>query len=157
MSPTLTVEPLARHRDLLPLLAEWFVSEWPSWYGPAGEGNVAQDLQQFSASEAKLPIGFVALLNGKPVGAGALKTESIPSHRHLTPWAAAGYVLPSQRGQGIGAALLRSMLVHARSLGHMHVYCGTSSAESLLLRAGWAAIEVTQHAGKPLTVFRSAA
>jgi len=39
----------------------------------------------------------------------------------------------------------------------MHVYCGTSSAESLLLRAGWAAIEVTQHAGKPLTVFRSAA
>ncbi len=157
MSPTLIVEPLAQHRHLLPLLAEWFVSEWLGWYGPGGEGNVTQDLQEFAASEATLPVGFVGLLSGKPVGAGALKTESIPSHKHLAPWAAAGYVLPNQRGQGIGAALLRSMLVHARSLGHVHVYCGTSTAESLLLRSGWVAIEVTQHAGKPLTIFRSAA
>ncbi len=157
MSPTLTVEPLARHRDWLPLLAEWFVSEWPGWYGPGGEGNLSLDLETFAASETSLPIGFVALMDNKPIGAGALKAESIPSHKHLTPWAAAGYVLPSSRGRGIGAALLKSMLVHAQSLGHKHVYCGTSTAESLLLRSGWVAIEVTQHAGKALTVFRSAA
>jgi GNAT superfamily N-acetyltransferase len=157
MSPIVTVEPLARHRTLLPLLSEWFISEWPNWYGVGGEGNVNRDLEDFAVSETLLPIGFVAFLNDKPVGAGALKKESIPSHKHLTPWAAAGYVLPSQRGRGIGAKLLESMLLHARSLGHTHIYCGTSTAESLLLRLGWAAIEVTQHAGKALTVFRSAA
>lgn len=39
LSSAVTVEPLAHHRDLLPLLAEWFVSKWPSWYGPKGEAD----------------------------------------------------------------------------------------------------------------------
>jgi N-acetylglutamate synthase-like GNAT family acetyltransferase len=57
----------------------------------------------------------------------------------------------------IGAALLRAMVAHARALGHPYVYCGTSTAESLLQRSGWSPIEVIEHAGQPLTVFRSAA
>ncbi len=157
MSPTLTVEPLARHRALIPLLAKWFVAEWPAWYASGGQANIGQDLDAFSASETTLPIGFVAFLSGEPVGAGALKAESIPSHTHLSPWASAGFVVPEHRGQGIGAVLLAAMLSHARGLGFSHVYCGTSTAESLLLRSGWQPFEVAQHAGKPLTVFRSAA
>jgi GNAT superfamily N-acetyltransferase len=157
MSPALTFEPLARHRPLVPLLAEWFVKEWPAWYASGGQGNIEQDLRAFATSEDALPIGFVAFLAGEPVGAGALKSESIPSHRHLSPWASAGFVVPEHRGQGIGAGLLAAMLAHARGLAFPHVYCGTSTAESLLLRSGWHALEVTQHAGKPFTVFRSAA
>ena len=157
MSPALTFEPLARHRPLVPLLAEWFVKEWPAWYASGGQGNIEQDLRAFATSEDALPIGFVAFLAGEPVGAGALKSESIPSHRHLSPWASAGFVVPEHRGQGIGAGLLAAMLGHARGLGFPHVYCGTSTAESLLRRSGWHAFEVTQHAGKPFTVFRSAA
>ena len=106
MSRSLIVEPLARHPELIPLLAGWFVSEWPTWYGIGCEGNVTQDLQEFAASETSLPIGFVVFSNGTPTGAGALKAESIPSHKHLSPWAAAGFVIPEQRGQGVGAALL---------------------------------------------------
>jgi len=156
MALNLLVEPLARHPELVPLLAEWFVSEWPGWYGLGGQGNVTKDLQDFASSESSLPIGFVVFNNGVPVGAAALKAESIPSHKHLSPWAAGGFVVPVQRGQGIGAALLGSMVAHAREIGYPHVYCGTSTAESLLHRCGWSTIEVTQHAGKPLTVFRSA-
>ena len=157
MSHALSVEPLARHSEQVPLLAEWFATEWPGWYGIGGEGNVTLDLQDFAASETNLPIGFVVFSNGTPVGAGALKAESIPSHKHLSPWAAAGFVVPECRGQGIGAVLLGAMVAHARTLGYAHVYCGTSTAESLLQRSGWSAIEVTQHAGKALTIFRSAA
>jgi len=119
-------------------------------------GQHYQDLGAFTTSDTALPIGFVAFLAGEPVGAGALKAESIPSHAHLSPWASAGFVVPEHRGQGIGAGLLAAMLGHARSLGFPHVYCGTSTAESLLLRSGWRALEVAQHAGKPLTVFRNA-
>jgi GNAT superfamily N-acetyltransferase len=157
MSRTLSVEPLARHTELVPLLAEWFVSEWAGWYGVGGQGNASEDLHRFSASEITLPVGFVVFINGEPAGAGALKAESIPSHKHLSPWAAAGYVVPSERGQGVGATLLRTMVAHARTLGHQYVYCGTSTAESLLERSGWSPVEVFEHAGKPLTVFRSAA
>lgn len=151
------VEPLARHRRLLPVLEAWFVSEWPAWYGAGGEGNIGQDLKAFSASEVSLPVGFVAFSDGVPVGAGVLKAESIPTCDHLSPWAASGFVVPQVRGRGIGTALLATMVAHARRLGYKHVFCGTSTAGSLLRKSGWSAVEVTQHAGKPLTVFRSAA
>ena len=157
MSGALTVEPLARHRRLLPLIEGWFLGEWPAWYGPTGPGNAAQDLEAFAASEAVLPVGFVAFSHGIPIGVGALKAESIPTHTHLAPWAAAGFVVPAYRGQGMGAAILAALVTHARSLGFDRVYCGTSTAGSLLQRCGWSSLEVIQHAGKPLTLFRSAA
>jgi GNAT superfamily N-acetyltransferase len=157
MPAVVVVQPLARHSELVPLVAEWFTSEWPSWYGPGGQGNVAQDLEAFSASETTLPVGMVIFENQVHVGAGALKTQSIPSHTHLGPWAAAGYVLPSCRGRGLGLCLLQALVAKAQELGFERVYCGTSTAERLLARAGWEMIEVTELEGKPLTIFRSAA
>jgi len=153
----LTVEPLAKHRDLLPLIQAWFVAEWPSWYGPAGQGNVAADLEEFAASEHCLPVGMVVFEGGVPVGAGALKAESIPTHKHLSPWAGAGFVLPQCRGKGIGSVLLASLVTKAHELGHECVYCGTSTAVSLLVRAGWSVVAVTQLEGKDLSIFRSEA
>lgn len=152
-----TIAPLSGHRDLLPLVAAWFVAEWPGWYGPGGRGDLWADLTAFAASERALPVGLLAFRDGRPVGAAALKAESIASHRHLSPWAAAGYVLPELRGQGIGAALLVGLVAQARALGYASVYCGTSSARSLLLRSGWQAIDSTLMEGEPLTVFRSPA
>ena len=157
MPSALTVRPLAQHPELLPLLAEWFVSEWPNWYGPGGRGNVKEDLAAFAASEATLPIGMVVFEGQVPIGAGALKAQSIPSHSHLSPWAAAGYVLPSRRGRGVGAVLLQGLVGKAQALGYEYVYCGTSTAESLLTRTGWLPLETITLEGKPLTVFRSAA
>ena len=157
MTSAVIVAPLEHHRDLMPLVAEWFVSEWPSWYGPGGPGDVAQDLDAFAASDAALPVGMLIFENRMPVGAGVLKAHSIPSHAHLSPWAAAGYVLPSCRGRGLGALLLQALVARAQALGFERVYCGTSTAERLLSRAGWQPLEVIEHAGKPLTIFQSAA
>ena len=157
MPSVVIVEPLARHLKLMPLVADWFVSEWPGWYGPGGPGNVAHDVEAFAASETTLPVGMIIFENQIPAGAGALKAQSIPSHSHLSPWAAAGYVLPACRGRGLGAVLLQGLLAKAHDLGYMRVYCGTSTVERLLTRAGWLPLEVTSHGGKPLTIFQSAA
>ena len=151
------VEPLASYPHLVGLIAGWFTAQWPDWYGPAGPGDVHADLRAFSASEHRLPVALVAFELGRPIGVGALKAASIASHRHLSPWAAAGYVLPQRRGCGAGAALLRALVAHAGKLGHARVYCGTSTAESLLLRSGWSVHEVTLHDGQALTIFQSAA
>ncbi|MCF8167501.1 MAG: GNAT family N-acetyltransferase [Rhodoferax sp.] len=155
LPPSLTTAPLSRHRALVPVVAQWFVAEWPAWYGVGGPGNIADDLNQFAQSEHQLPLGLVAFENEVPVGAAALKSESIPSHAHLGPWAAAGYVLPQCRGRGIGAVLLHGLVVKARELGYAHIYCGTSTSESLLVRAGWQWLEHTSMQGKPLAIFRA--
>jgi GNAT superfamily N-acetyltransferase len=157
MPSAVNVQPLALHRELIPLVAEWFTSEWPGWYGAGGQGNVSQDLEAFAASETHLPVGMIIFENDVPVGAGVLKVQSIPSHTHLSPWAAAGYVSPSCRGRGLGALLLQALVEKARELGFARIYCGTSTAERLLLREGWQPLEVTEHSGQPLTVFQSAA
>jgi len=155
MPAAVDVAPMAEHRALLPLVAEWFVSEWPNWYGPGGPGDVSADLTAFAASQTVLPVGVIAFLEGRPVGAGALKAESIASHKHLSPWAVAGYVAPEFRGQGIGAALLASLVAQGRLIGYEAIYCGTSTAQRLLMRCGWQAVESTVVEGRPLTVFRS--
>ena len=50
---------------------------------------------------------------------------------------------------------LEAIVAHAKSLGFPHVYCGTSTAVSLLQRAGWNQIDQVVHAGKPMGIFRS--
>ena len=133
------------------------MAEWPGWYGPDGPGNVTQDLLDFSASERILPVGMVVFESRVPVGAGALKRHSIPSHSHFLPWAAAGYVLPTHRGRGIGAELLHGLVSKAHELGYAHLYCATSTSASLLTRAGWLPLDSVSMQGKPLVIFRRAA
>ena len=151
-----TVSPLILYPDLVPLLSSWFVEEWPEWYGPGGRGDAVADPNGFARSESKLPVGFIASEKNVPVGVMALKAESLPTHRHLCPWAAAGLVLPSHRGRGIGAQLLGVLVQQARALGYPRVYCGTTTAVSLLHRSGWSELETIQHDGEAVVIFSKA-
>jgi GNAT superfamily N-acetyltransferase len=154
---SIVIAPLARHREHVARLASWFRQEWPAWYGPGGPGNAEADMRAFASSDSKLPVGLLALRDGEPVGVGALKPESLPTHRHLTPWAAAGFVLPAYRGQGVGAMLLAALVRHASDLGYATVYCGTASAINLLRRSGWCELERIEYEGEQLAIFRKTA
>ena len=153
----LTISALAQHKELAPLIAQWFVAEWPEWYGEGGQGNAMEDATAFAASHSTLPVGLIAFEENTPVGVCALKAESLPTHRHLTPWAAAGLVLPSHRGTGVGAQLLRALERHAHYLGYERIYCGTATAVSLLRRASWSEVETIQHEGHSLVIFSKVA
>jgi GNAT superfamily N-acetyltransferase len=155
VNPIVTIEPLAAHREAIPLLQRWFAAEWPSYYGANGPGDAWHDLQSF-ANVGSLPVGMVALRDGKVCGVAALKAESIASHRHLCPWAAAGVVEPSARGQGIGAKLLIALEEQARTLGFRRIFCGTSTAASLLQRCGWQLMERIIHDGHDLGIYSKA-
>ncbi|BAH40682.1 putative acetyltransferase [Gemmatimonas aurantiaca T-27] len=137
----------------MPLVAAWFVAEWPDWYGDGGPGDAAADVAAFSTSPDALPLGVIAFEHGEPVGVAALKADSVASHRHLTPWAVAGYVVPHRRGAGIGTQLLAALRSHAERLGYAHVYCATSTAGPLLQRQGWMPVNMCDDEAGPLTVF----
>jgi GNAT superfamily N-acetyltransferase len=152
-----TVVPLREHPEHCAFFAAAFEAEWPSWYGPGGQGNAQADLLAFANQHGALPVGVVALGPGnQPLGVAALKAISIPSHSHLSPWAAAGYVAPAWRRQGIGALLLEALLHEASRLGYQAVYCATSASESLLVRQGWNLMQSVQHEGHSLQVFHRA-
>lgn len=153
----LNAQPLLRRTDLVPIVSHWLLTEWPDWYGADGPGDLRADMAAFAASETSLPIGVVALKDGLPIGFCALKAHSIESHKHLSPWVGAGFVLPEHRRHGAGAFLLQAIADHARKLGHGHVYCATSTSSSLMLRAGWTLVERIVHAGEPMDIFRGQA
>ncbi len=155
MASPVTIEPLAAHPEVLPVLEQWFEAEWPSYYGAGGPGSAGQDLRSYANGNG-LPVGVVAFRNGETCGVAALKADSIESRRDLSPWAAAGFVKPSERRQGIGSQLLAALEMEARALGFPYIYCGTSTAESLLKRRGWQLLERIVHEGKDLGIYRKA-
>lgn len=152
MATSLTISPLAEHLQAVPELATWFKTEWPHWYGPGGPGDAESDLLAY-ANHGSLPLGVIAFLDDKLCGVAALKAQSLPSQPHLSPWAAAGFVVPSLRGRGVGAALLCALEREAASLGFTRMYCGTGTAASLLVRSGWAFIEMTVREGQEIAIY----
>lgn len=154
MHPNIIVEPLALHPQALPALASWYEAEWPAWYR-SGRGDARRDLQAYS-NQGSLPVGVVALKRGIVCGVAALKAESIASHQHLSPWAAAGFVAPALRGQGIGRLLLQALEEQARALGFSRIYCATSTSAALLHRARWQLVEQIIHEGEALSIYEKA-
>ena len=155
MSSNVRIERLAHHPDLLPLLAAWFKSEWPAYYGPGGPADAATDLRAYS-SDSTVPIGLVAFRDNEVCGVAALKAQSITGRPNLGPWAGAGFVPPQHRRQGIGGALLRGVESVAKELGFPRVYCATSTSASLLERNKWHLLERTIHEGELVAIYEKA-
>jgi hypothetical protein len=51
MATKLRVEQLADHPEVLPILKEWFETEWESYYGPASPGDAQSDLVAYANRE----------------------------------------------------------------------------------------------------------
>lgn len=153
MNKGLKIDPLADHPEARPLLIQWFEREWASYYGPTGNGNAEEDLLAYS-NQSKLPIGVVAYLNGELCGIMVLKAQSITTHSHLSPWAAAGLVAPPYRRKGIGAQLLVAVEGIAKRLGYSFIYSGTSTANSLLERSNWCFMERLPYNGENISIYK---
>jgi len=153
MRMTLRISPLADHPETFPILKQWFETQWESYYGANGPGDAQQDLVSY-ANRDQLPVALVAFLGDELCGIAALKAESITTHAHLCPWAAAGLVSPPHRRKGIGAHLLSALEEVARTFGYSHIYCGTSTAASLLNRAGWQFMERVSYHGDEVFIYQ---
>lgn len=119
MSNPIRIELLADRPECIPVLADWFRAEWSPYYGAEGPGDAEHDLRECTGRSAP-PAAFVALLDGKPCGTAALKTGSVSTHAHLSPWLAALLVHAGFAGRGVpyfvgDAAILRKRLAGAES------------------------------------------
>lgn len=150
----LTFAPLAGHPGLRGLVAAWLRSEWPAWYGPAGPGQADDDVARYGRAHG-LPHGLLAFADGRPCAFGVLKPDAVPGFEGRGPWLGAGYVEPALRGRGIGLALVQALQDEAARLGHERLWCATSTAPSLLQRAGWHRAGSSVLGGADVAVFES--
>ena len=75
----------------------------------------------------RVPLALVALHEGEPIGAINLVDNDDEDHTEWHPWLAGMVVAEPWRGRGVGSALVRALLGHARRLGFERVYFGTDA------------------------------
>ena len=127
------IELLADHSESIPMLAEWYESEWEPYYGVTGPGDARSDLES-RLNRDEIPIGFVAMLNGEVYGVAALDRDTATG---LTPSIVGLLVGSSQRGQGVATDLLRAAESLAKRLGYGRLYVSTTVLGGPLIRMGW--------------------
>jgi len=127
------IEHLCDHREVITELAEWYIAVWPPYYGDTGPGDARADLEARCNRDA-LPVGLVAMENGKVVATAAL---GLDQSTQLTPSIIGVLVGHGHRGRGVATALIEACVDAARRLGHRQLYISTSVLGPLLERTGW--------------------
>jgi GNAT superfamily N-acetyltransferase len=146
--------PLVNFPEAIPTLTKLFVKTWGPYYGPAGPGDADTDLRG-CLNRDSLPLALVAIDDhGQVLGTAALKTESVETHRHLSPWLAAVVVRMAARRNGVATALVAAIEHEAHRLGHDALYTGTLCLSGLMRRRGWEGVDEAPSLRGAMTVYR---
>jgi predicted N-acetyltransferase YhbS len=149
MTPPLHIRRLAADDPACDLVARWRHEAFFADMGTAFEETLEAQrrwLEQPSDYETAL----VAEIEGKPAGCCLFVRAEIDAKHDLTPWLAALYVAPEFRKQGIGAALVRAIEQHARSVGCGTLHLYTVNAEPFYAKLGWITRERFDWHGEPM-------
>src|SRR5689334_4972648 len=95
---------LIDYPEYIPQLAQWFFEEWGSILV---DETLETRVTKFKThmNRDKLPIAWVAHVNGQPLGTAALRVHDLEGREDLTPWLGGVFVGSQFRRHGVGAAL----------------------------------------------------
>jgi GNAT superfamily N-acetyltransferase len=147
---SLAIEYLADHQELVPTLAGW---HWRD----EGERYPLDFWVRAHAKESHgrdVPTAWVALLGRQPVGCVSLIERNMDTHPELSPWLAALFVVPEERGRGIGTSLTRRCEEQAEALGYPLLYLYTQAGQEFYLRLGWSLRSVEEYEGEMVAVMQ---
>jgi predicted N-acetyltransferase YhbS len=145
-SEAVRVELLADHPSYLETIARWHAEE------DGGGLDFWRRQLRSECGRERIPLAFVALDGGRPLGHVSLVEQNLSSHPELSPWLAGTLVEPSRRGQGVGKALVRHATAHAADLGVETLYLYTQRARGFYERLGWRHLWDEEHEGEPVSV-----
>ncbi|NTV47978.1 MAG: GNAT family N-acetyltransferase [Chlorobiales bacterium] len=144
---------LADHKEVIPMLAQWFYQEW-AYLIP---GQTLADVERLlgeRTNTTKIPVALVAFDGDELVGTVCLKVHDMDTRLDLTPWLAGLYVVAPRRRQGIGARLVSAIEQKAHELGVEKLYLYTPKSESFYSRLGWQLKERTEYHDYPVTIMQ---
>jgi GNAT superfamily N-acetyltransferase len=116
---------------------------WSAWWRNAGRPieDVERHLTEM-ADDRPLPMAIVAHNQHGYLGSAFLIHSDMEERPQYSPWVAAVWVEASERGSGVGRALIAEATKIAGSLGYGVVYiCCRPELEGFYSRFGWKVLE----------------
>ena len=110
------IEYLADNIALIPIIAHWHHEEW-GYFNPGDSVERRITNLQTHLGREQIPTTFISLSGGILLGSASLIAHDMDTRMDLSPWLASIYVLPENRGQGIGTALVERVIEEAVELG----------------------------------------
>lgn len=115
--------------QVIPSLAQWLYEEWHSLDVSLTKEKLIHSFKmRLNADD--IPITFVVLKDGLPIGVVSLKKETAPEFADFPEdsiWMGSLQVVLEERNQGIGQALLKFSQTIARKFGYEKLYFYTSN------------------------------
>ena len=145
------IEYLADHPEYIPIVAHWHQAQWGYLDVDRTLEKRIEELQEH-LERGRIPTTFAAIHRGVPVGCASLIAHDMDTRVLLTPWLASLYVIPQQRRQGIGGALVRRVVEEARALNVPTLYLFTEDREDFYARRGWSVLDRLTYRGSPVVL-----
>jgi aryl-alcohol dehydrogenase-like predicted oxidoreductase/ribosomal protein S18 acetylase RimI-like enzyme len=115
--------------QVIPILVQWLYEEWKPYDASLTKEKLIHSFKMRLNNHA-IPITFVVLKDGLPLGVISLKKETAPEFADFPEnsiWMGSLQVIPEERNQGIGQELLRFSQTIARQFGYEKLYFYTSN------------------------------
>jgi predicted N-acetyltransferase YhbS len=146
------IQYLGDHRELIPVLAGWIYEEWSYLY----PGTTLLDFEGLfleRINKKSLPLTFVAIEAGEPIGTVSLKAFDMETKSELTPWITSLHVAEPWRRRGIGSSLVKAIEQKAAELGFRKLFLFTTvdaHVDPFYKRLGWSVKERTTYHSYPV-------
>lgn len=115
--------------QVIPILAQWLYEEWKPYDASLTKEKIINSFKMRLNHDA-IPITFVVLKDGLPIGVISLKKETSPEFADFPEdsiWMGSLQVIPEERNQGVGRELLKFSQTIARQFGYEKLYFYTSN------------------------------
>lgn len=134
---------IGNHPQHIPRIAQWHQDEWQHI---SPHLTTALRIALYSSYDsATIPVCFIAIIDGQPVGSASLVESDMETHPQLTPWLASVYVHNNYRCQGIATQLIECCIDKARASGIDTLHLFTPDHASFYRHRGWELIESCEY------------
>ncbi|WP_374443655.1 GNAT family N-acetyltransferase [Stella sp.] len=151
-APPWQIVPLAERPDLVMPLAE---ALWQFWHPvfPGKTVDVRAASLRARTNRDRVPVAVVAVApDGLALGTASILLDDMETRPDLNPWLATVFVMPGQRGRGLGGALCAAAEAAAWRLGVPRLHLFTFDKRGYYAGLGWQDLETVDYAGRPTAI-----
>ncbi len=144
---------LERFPEHAATVAEWLYEEWERHRPDTSLENTESAVRTMPDATG-LPVSFIALNDGRPVGVARLVMHDMETRMDLSPWLSGVFVPVPHRGHRIGTKVCKAVVDEAATLGFSTLYLYTPDRERFYSRQGWQTVEPVIYKSKEVILMR---